>query len=120
MRLKTLFAAGGVAVLIGLATSAPAEAGSWCRGAPPGWCGSQPVSHFIYYPRYSNVYYWATLAPYPGAYRYMPAGYDARYNRPYGQYARRYWAPRRVYAPAVVAYPVAAPAPGCCGGSYLK
>ena len=120
MRLKTLFAAGGVAVLMGLATSAPAEAGGWCRGAPPGWCGSQPVSHFIYYPRYSNVYYWATLAPYPGAYRYMPAGYDARYNRPYGQYARRYWAPRRVYAPAVVAYPVAAPAPGCCGGSYLK
>jgi hypothetical protein len=50
----------------------------------------------------------------------MPDGYDARYNRPYGQYARRYWAPRRVYAPAVVAYTVAAPAPGCCGGSYLK
>ena len=121
MRLKTSFAAIGLALLLGVVVSAPAEARGWCRGAPAGWCGPQPVSHFIYYPRYSNVSQYATLVPYPGAYRYMPAGYDDRFYRPYGQYARRFWWPRRpAYGPAVVAYPVAAPAPGCCGGTYLK
>jgi hypothetical protein len=120
MRLKTLFAVG-VALLMAFAVCAPAQARGWCRGAPAGWCGPQPVSHFIYYPRYSNVYQYATLVPYPGAYRYMPYGYDQRYYRPYGQYARRFWRPRRAYAAApVVAYPVAAPAPGCCAGGYLK
>ncbi|MDP1906778.1 MAG: hypothetical protein Q8K85_00660 [Hyphomicrobium sp.] len=121
MRTKALLAAVSVAALAGLAASAPAEANGWCRAPRGGFCGPQPVSHFIYYPRYSNVYYWATMVPYPGAYPYMPDGYYRRYNRPYGQYARRFWAPRRAYAPAyVAAYPVAAPAPGCCGGGYLK
>jgi hypothetical protein len=119
MRLKSLLSVISLAVTFGLAASVPAEANGWCR-APRGFCGPQPVSHFIYYPRYTNVYYWATLAPYPGAYAYMPRGYVDRYERPYGQYARRYWRPRRAYAPVVAAYPVAAPAPGCCGGAYLK
>jgi hypothetical protein len=117
---KAFFAAVSVAALAGLAASAPAEANGWCRAPRGGFCGPQPVSHFIYYPRYSNVYYWATMVPYPGAYPYMPDGYYRRYNRPYGQYARRFWAPRRAYGPAVAAYPVAAPAPGCCAGGYLK
>jgi hypothetical protein len=119
MRWKTLFAAVSVAVMLGFAAPTPAAAGGWCRGAPRGWCGPQPVSHFIYYPRYTNSYYWATLVPYPGAYAYMPRGYYAQYDRPYGRYARRYWAPRRVYGPAYAAAPVVA-APGCCAGGYLK
>ncbi len=118
MRLNTLLAAVAVAVTLGL-TAAPAEA-EWCRAPRGGFCGPQPVSHFIYYPRYSNVYYWATLVPYPGAYAYMPRGYYDRYYRPYGQYARRFWAPRRAYAPVAVAYPVAGAAPGCCAGGPIK
>jgi hypothetical protein len=73
--------------------------------------------------QYTNVYYWATFAPYPGAYAYMPRGYYAYYDRPYGRYARRYWAPRRAYAyaPAYVpTYPVPVAAPGCCAGGPLK
>ena len=97
MRLKTLFAAVGVAVLWASLSRPPPKPGAGAGALPAGWCGPQPVSHFIYYPRYSNVYHWATLVPYPGAYRYMPDGYDRRYNRPYGQYARRFWAPRRAY-----------------------
>jgi hypothetical protein len=50
----------------------------------------------------------------------MERGYYDRYYRPYGQYARRFWAPRRRYAPVVAAYPVANPAPACCEGEYLK
>jgi hypothetical protein len=120
MRLTSFFAVIGVAVLIGVAAPAPAEA-EWCRAPRGSFCGPAPVSHFIYYPRYSNVYQWATLVPYPGAYAYMPRGYYDRYYRPYGQYARRWWAPRRryAYAPVVVA-PVVAPAPGCCEGGPIK
>ena len=117
MRFKSLSLIGA-AVTLGFA-AAPAEAHGWCR-APGGFCGPQPVSHFVYYPRYSNVYYWATLAPYPGAYAYMPRGYVDRYHRPYRQYARRFWQPRRAYAPAYVAYPAPAPNAGCCEGRYLK
>ena len=116
MRLKRLLAVISVAATLGLATQAPAEAGGWCRGAPAGWCGPQPVSHFIYYPQYTNVYYWATIAPDPGAYAYMPRGYYARYDRPYARYARRFWAPRRDYVP-VYPVPVAA---ACCAGGPLK
>ena len=123
MRLTSLLSTISVAIAFGVAASAPAEA-QWCRAPRGAFCGPAPVSHFIYYPRYSNVYYWATLAPYPGAYPYMARGYYDRYYRPYGQYARRYWAPRRpAYAPVVAAYPVAnpVPPPGCCGGGgYLK
>lgn len=122
MRLKSLLSVISVAVAIGFAASTPAEA-QWCRAPRGAFCGPAPVSHFVYYPRYSNVYYWATLAPYPGAYPYMARGYYDRYYRPYGQYARRMWAPRRrAYAPVVAAYPVAnpMPPPGCCGGTYIK
>ena len=122
MRLKSLLSVISVAVAIGFAASTPAEA-QWCRAPRGAFCGPAPVSHFIYYPRYSNVYYWATLAPYPGAYPYMERGYYDRYYRPYGQYARRMWAPRRrAYAPVVAAYPVAnpMPPPGCCNGTYIK
>ncbi|MBI1650900.1 hypothetical protein [Hyphomicrobium sulfonivorans] len=119
MRFTHLLAAVSVATTFGIAAAVPAEAHGRCR-APGGFCGPQPVSHFIYYPRYSNVYQWATLAPYPGAYAYMPRGYYSRYYRPYGQYARRYWAPRRARAPVYVAAPVAAPAADCCDGGYLK
>jgi hypothetical protein len=117
MSFKRFGAVISVAASLGVAGFSAAEARDWCRRAPAGWCGPQPVSHFIYYPRYSNVYYWATLAPYPGAYAYMPRGYVARYERPYRRYARRFWQPRRAYAPAVVAYPVANPPPA---DVYLK
>jgi hypothetical protein len=118
MRSSISLAAASIAAAAGLTLAAPAQA-EWCR-APRGFCGPAPVSHFIYYPRYSNVYYWATLAPYPGAYPYMDRGYYQKYYRPYGQYARRFWAPRRVYAaPVAAAYPVA-PAPGCCNGAVIK
>jgi hypothetical protein len=52
----------------------------------------------------------------------MARGYYARYYRPYGQYARRFWRPRREVAPVVAAYPAAnpMPPPGCCGGNYIK
>ncbi|MFA5899316.1 MAG: hypothetical protein WC829_09410 [Hyphomicrobium sp.] len=122
MRFQSLFAAISVAVVaIGFAGAAPAQA-EWCRAPRGSYCGPAPVSHFIYYPRYSNVYQWATLVPYPGAYAYMPRGYYDRYYRPYGQYARRFWQPRRAraYAPAYVAYPVVAPGPGCCEGGPIK
>lgn len=120
MRFVSLFAVAGVTAAMGFAASAPAQA-EWCRAPRGSFCGPAPVSHFIYYPRYSNVYYWATLVPYPGAYPYMARGYYDRYYRPYGQYARRFWAPRRA-RPVAVAYPVveAAPAPGCCEGGPIK
>ena len=124
MRFRSLFAVISVAVVIGCVAPASAQA-EWCRAPRGGMCGPAPVSHFIYYPRYSNVYYWATLVPYPGAYPYMPRGYYDHYYRPYGQYARRQWQPRRARAVAV-AYPVAAvpaPAPvpvGCCEGGPVK
>lgn len=121
MRLQSFLAVAGIAVAIGASASSPAGA-EWCRVPRGSFCGPAPVSHFIYYPNYSNVYYWATLVPYPGAYPYMPRGYYDRYYRPYGQYARRWWAPRRAYAyaPAVAAYPVAAPPPACCAGGPIK
>jgi hypothetical protein len=121
MRFTSLLAVVSVAAVIGFAASVPAKA-EWCRAPRGSFCGPAPVSHFIYYPRYSNVYHWATLVPYPGAYPYMERGYYDRYYRPYGQYARRFWAPRRArVAPvAVAAYPVAAPAPGCCAGGPIK
>ena len=123
MRLKTLLVVISVAAAIGFAASAPAKA-EWCRAPRGSFCGPAPVSHFIYYPRYSNVYYWATLVPYPGAYPYMPRGYYDRYYRPYGQYARRWWAPRRrayaVLPEPVYAAPLVAPAPGCCAGGPIK
>jgi len=120
MRLKDFAVISAAA--IGYAVSAPAAHAEWCRAPRGSFCGPAPVSHFIYYPRYSNVYYWATLVPYPGAYPYMPRGYYGRYHRPYRQYARRFWAPRRAYAaaPPVVAYPVAAPAAGCCAEGAIK
>ncbi|CAN1721204.1 PXPV repeat-containing protein [Hyphomicrobium sp. 1Nfss2.1] len=120
MRFGSLLAVIGIAGTIGLAGAAPAEA-QWCRAPRGVACGPAPVSHFIYYPRYSNVYYWATLVPYPGAYPYMARGYYDRYYRPYGQYARRFWQPRRArVAPVAVAYPVAAPPPGCCAEGPIK
>jgi len=118
MRFKSSLVAISLAV-IGLAAAAPAHA-QWCRAPRGAFCGPAPVSHFVYYPRYSNTYYWATLVPYPGAYPYMARGYYDRYYRPYGQYARRFWQPRRAYAPAYAAYPVAAAAPGCCAGGPIK
>ena len=51
MRLKSTLAVISVisvAVALGLASQSPAEAG-WCR-APRGFCGPQPVRHYIYYP----------------------------------------------------------------------
>jgi hypothetical protein len=122
MRLKSLLSLISVVATVGFAAVTPAKAQS-CRGPRANCYGPAPVSHFVYYPRYSNVYYWATLAPYPGAYPYMARGYYDRYYRPYGQYARRMWAPRRrAYAPVVAAYPVAnpMPPPGCCNGTYIK
>jgi hypothetical protein len=121
MRFRSLFAVISVAIVIGCVAPASAQA-EWCRAPRGGMCGPAPVSHFIYYPRYSNVYYWATLVPYPGAYPYMPRGYYDRYYRPYGQYARRYWQPRRArVAPVAVAVPAPAPVPvGCCEGGPIK
>jgi len=109
MRLKSALAAISIAVALGLASQGSAEAG-WCRGAPRGWCGPQPVRHFLYFPNYYNVYYMATFAPDPYPYAYMPYGYWPRYQRPYSRYARRYWSrPCRggcgqAYAPAYGGY----------------
>ncbi len=122
MRFSSSLVVISVAAVIGFSVSAPAEA-EWCRAPRGSFCGPAPVSHFIYYPRYSNVYYWATLVPYPGAYAYMSRGYYDRYYRPYGQYARRWWAPRRArVAPVAVAVPAPAPVPveACCEGGPIK
>ena len=40
----------------GLPGTPSAEAGWGCRG-PAGWCGPQPVRHFLYFPNYYNTYY---------------------------------------------------------------
>jgi hypothetical protein len=124
MRLKSTLAALGLAVAFGLAMSSTAEA--CCRrGPPPGWWGPQPVSHFVYYPRYYNAYYLATFPPSPTPYVYMPLGYWPRYERPYWRYHRRYWArrPRGCCAAPVYAVPQPVPVPvvtgGCCN-TFLK
>jgi hypothetical protein len=122
-----------LAVALGMASQTSAEAG-WCRGAPRGWCGPQPVRHWVYYPNYYNVYYMATFAPDPYPYVYVPRGYWPRYERPYARYGRRYWYGRRTWgccggaaAYYVVPQPVPVPVGGCyrgCGrayyGGYLK
>lgn len=120
MRLKSTLAALGLAVVFGLASQTTAEA--CCRRAPPpaGWWGPPAVSHFVYYPRYYNVYNLATFPPNPEPYAYMPYGYWPRYERPYRRYARRYWRRRAGCCAARAYYPVPAPMPVPVGGRYLK
>ena len=116
MSFKSAVAAAGIAVAVSMTPGLPgtpsAEAGWGCRG-PAGWCGPQPVRHFLYFPNYYNTYYMATFAPDPYPYVYMPRGYWPRYERPYSRYQRRYWTPRRAYARGC--YGGCVPAPG-----YIK
>jgi hypothetical protein len=116
MRVKSALALISVAVAFGLAGQSSAEAG-WCRrGAPPGWCGPEPVSHYVYYPYYRNSYYYmTTFAPYdPYPSVYVPRGYWPRYDRPFWRFGRRFWWPRRARYYAV---PAPMPVPvGCCAG----
>ena len=124
MRLKSTLAVISVisvAVALGLASQSPAEAG-WCR-APRGFCGPQPVRHYIYYPQYQNIYYMAQFptAPYPNV--YIPRGYWPYYQRPYAWYGRGYWAPRWNRAAYAVPAPIPVPVEGRCDGcgeDYLK
>lgn len=114
MRFKSALAGIAIAATLGLAGPAPAEAG-WYRGGPPaGWGVVQPVQHWVYYPQYQNVYYMATIAPYPYPLVYLPRGY---WERPY------------YYAPAAYYPGWGYPAGGCyraCGrrhyhrGGYIK
>ena len=123
MRLKSAFAVISVAMItvamaLGLASQAPAEAGCYRAIAVPLGCGGPPgpqvITHFVYYPQYYDAYYTATLLPDPYPAIYMPRGYWPRYQRPYAAYGRRYWAPRR-WAGPVVAVPAPTPVPvGCC------
>ena len=125
MRVKSALAVISLAAAIGLTSIGPAEA-RWCRrGAPAGWCGPQPVRHFVYYPQYRNTYSVATFGPDPYPYVYMPRGSWPHYQRPYWRYWRRAWTPRRdsyYYVPAAAPVPAPMPVPvgSCCGGRYLK
>jgi len=120
MQVRSLLAVTGLALVLGLASQKPAEAGG-CRGYGP--CGPPVVNHYVYYPWYqNNVYYMATFGGDPYPYVYVPRGYWPRYSRPYGRYARRYWARRRWGGCCAGAayYPVPAPMPVPVEGRYLK
>jgi len=117
MRVKSALGLVSVVAAFGLVTPSAAEAG-WCRRA--GFCGPQPVRHYIYYPQYRNTYYMANFAPQPYPSVYIPRGYWPRYERPYYVYGRRAWTPRRE-SYYVVPEPMPVPVErGCCRGRYLK
>jgi hypothetical protein len=121
MQVKSALVAIGIAAVSSLVWQTAAEAGR-CRGALRGWCGPQPVRHYVYYPNQYNVYYMATFAPNPYPQVYVPRGYWPRYRRPYARYGRPYWAPRRWMncCNPVAYYPVPAPQPVPVEGGYLK
>ena len=79
MRLKSLLAAAFALVGLAIATPQPASADGE-RGKPHGWGHTRPITHHVYYPRYTHHY---KVDPY--AWRYSPRGY-------YPFYGSGYWA----------------------------
>lgn len=83
MRLKKLAAAVFGLMSMAAASSTPASAFFWDRpDQPAGWSHTRTVRHWVYYPRYNNVYLRnAETDRY--AYRYVPRGYYPYYNSDY-------------------------------------
>jgi hypothetical protein len=128
MRVNNALVVISVVIAFGLTTLTSAEARRCRRGAPPQWCGPQAVYHYMYYPRFRNVYYMAQFGPDPYPYPYVPRGYWPRYENPFWSYPGAYWYPNwapnrpRYYA---VPEPMPVPVEGCGYGcrrpyGYLK
>jgi hypothetical protein len=86
MRLNSLLALAVAFISLGIvATPRSAAAFDWDRpDQPAGWGRERTVRHWVYYPRYREVY----VSEDPYAYRYIPRGYYPYYNSNYWRKAR--------------------------------
>ena len=123
MRLKSALAVISVAMItvamaLGLASQAPAEAGCYRAIAVPLGCGGPPgpqgITHFVYYPQYYDVYYTRDAAARSLSGDLHAARVLAALPAP----LRCLWTPLLGSAPLggpVVAVPAPTPVPvGCC------
>jgi hypothetical protein len=93
VRLKAMACAGLAALGVAMAVE-PAAAFDWDRVAPPaGWGTDRTVRHWVYYPRYHNLYH-VHGGTDPYAYRRARRGYY-----PYGSSA--YWRAPQHLRPSV-------------------
>ncbi|MGD9784036.1 MAG: hypothetical protein AB7E80_12790 [Hyphomicrobiaceae bacterium] len=91
MRLKSILAALMALVALAVAVPQTADAGGFHRHrAPEGWGRERVVRHWVFYPRYTHVYYRHSVTD-PYAYRYVQPRYYPYYNS-------RYWVPARCYS----------------------
>lgn len=88
MRSKSVLALIVSVLSLGVVAPVDAQAFGWHRDRPPaGWGRVQRVRHWVYYPRYQNVYRTHRVTD-PYAYRYKRPRYYPYYNSGYWKSAR--------------------------------